>query len=272
MSHIRNGNCNLHYEEYGQGSPVVLLHGLGSSMQDWENQKQALAANHKLILMDLRGHGRSDRPKGKYTIEGFAADVLALLNHLQLEKVHLVGISMGGMIAFQIAVDHPQRLLSLTVVNSSPEVRINSLDNALQMGKRWLFSRLLSMQSIGEMISKLLFPKPEQAALREKVIERWSLNDKHAYLASLNAIIGWGVREKLSRITCRVLVITADQDYTPVAQKQAYVDELRRAQLLVIADSHHATPVDQPQQFNTALLEFIDKPTSKLDQQPTKEQ
>lgn len=272
MSHFRHGNCNLHYEEYGQGSPVVLLHGLGSSMQDWEHQKEALAAGHKLILLDLRGHGRSDRPKGKYSIAGFADDVLALLDHLQLDKVHMVGISMGGMIAFQIAVDQPQRLLSLTIVNSSPEVRVNSLDSALQLGKRWLFSRLLSMHSIGNMISQLLFPKPEQAALREQVVERWRLNDKQAYLASLDAIIGWGVRDRLDRITCRTLVISADQDYTPVAQKQAYVDEISRAQLLVIADSHHATPIDQPQQFNQALLAFIDKPTGKPDQPTTKEQ
>ena len=272
MSHLRNGNCNLHYEEYGQGSPVVLLHGLGSSMQDWENQKEALSANHKLILLDLRGHGRSDRPKGKYSIEGFANDVLALLDHLQLQKVHLVGISMGGMVAFQIAVDQPQRLLSLTIVNSSPEVRVNSLASAVQLGKRWLFSRLLSMHSIGVMISTMLFPKPEQAHLREQVVERWRLNDKHAYLASLDAIIGWGVRDRLNRITCPVLVISADQDYTPVAQKQAYVDELARAKLLVITDSHHATPVDQPQQFNQALLEFIDKRATRLDPTTTKEQ
>jgi len=272
MSHFRHGNCNLHYQEYGHGSPVVLLHGLGSSMQDWENQKDALSAKYRLILIDLRGHGRSDRPKGKYSIAGFAADVMAILNHLQLDKVHLVGISMGGMIAFQIGVDQPQRLLSLTVVNSSPEVRVNSLASAVQLGKRWLFSRLLSMQSIGVMISTMLFPKPEQAQLREQVIERWSANDKHAYLASLNAIIGWGVRNRLSRITCPVLVISADQDYTPVAQKQAYVDELAHAKLLVITDSHHATPVDQPQQFNQALLNFLDKRSKKIDPVTTKEQ
>ena len=168
MSYFRNDGCQLHYEEYGHGTPVLLLHGLGSSTRDWENQKAALAEHYKVILFDLRGHGRSDRPKEQYSMTTFADDVLALLEHLQLEKVHLVGISMGGMVGFQLAVDHPQRLLSLTVVNSSPQVRINSVRSALQIGKRWLFSRLLSMQSIGKMISKLLFP------IRPPCARKWS--------------------------------------------------------------------------------------------------
>ena len=258
MSYFRNGDCKLHYEEYGQGSPVLLLHGLGSSTRDWEHQKAALAARHKIILMDLRGHGRSDRPNEQYSIAGFAEDVLALLDHLKLQQVHLVGISMGGMTAFQLAVEHPQRLLSLSIVNSSPEVRMHNLKSALQISQRWLFSQLMSMDAIGKMVSQKLFPKPEQAALREKTVERWRFNDKRAYLASLNAIIGWSVRDKLGLITCPTLVITADQDYTPVAEKQAYVDQLPNAQLLVIADSHHATPIDQAQRFNQALLDFLD--------------
>lgn len=263
MSYFSNDGCQLHYEEYGHGAPVLLLHGLGSSTRDWEKQIPALAAHYKVILLDLRGHGRSDRPHENYSIAGFADDVLALLEHLQLAHVHLVGISMGGMIAFQLAVDHPQKLLSLTIVNSSPEVKVNNLASAMQLGKRWLFSRLLSMNSIGAMISKLLFPEPEQGALRDQVIERWRLNDKSAYLASLDAIIGWGVREKLSRITCPALVISADNDYTPVAQKETYTAEMSNARLVVIEHSRHATPIDQPQRFNECLLEFLDKNPAK---------
>jgi pimeloyl-ACP methyl ester carboxylesterase len=114
------------------------------------------------------------------------------------------------------------------------------------------------MERIGKMISQLLFPEPDQAALRTKVVERWRFNDKHAYLSSLDAIIGWSVRGRLERIDCQVLVISADQDYTPVAQKQAYTDELRNARLVVIENSRHATPVDQPEHFNQCLLDFLD--------------
>jgi len=93
--------------------------------------------------------------------------------------------------------------------------------------------------------------------LRRKIEERWPQNDKHAYLASLDAIIGWGVRERLAAITCPTLVISADRDYTPVSLKEDYVRELPDARLVVIEDSRHATPLDQPERFNQTLLEFI---------------
>ena len=85
----------------------------------------------------------------------------------------------------------------------------------------------------------------------------WPRNDKRAYLSSLDAIIGWGVRAQISKITCPTLVISGDRDYTPVASKQAYVDEMVNARLLVIEDSRHATPMDQPEAFNRQLLQFL---------------
>lgn len=257
MAYFEHQGCRLFFEEYGEGSPVLLVHGLGSSTLDWELQIPVLAARHRVIALDVRGHGRSDKPRQRYRIADFAGDVAALIEHLQLAPVHLVGISMGGMIGFQLGVDQPQLLRSLTVVNSGPEVKARTPADYLQIAKRWTLSRLLSLDTIAKALGKMLFPRPEQAELRRKVEERWPRNDKRAYLASLDAIIGWGVRERLNRITCPTLVVSADRDYTPVAQKQAYVDELPDARLLVIADSRHATPLDQPEHFNRSLLAFL---------------
>ncbi|MVW76202.1 alpha/beta fold hydrolase [Pseudomonas xionganensis] len=257
MSYFTHNGCQLHYEEYGHGAPVVLVHGLGSSTRDWEYQIPDLAAQYRVIALDVRGHGRSDKPSERYQISDFAGDVLALLDHLRLPQVHLVGISMGGMIGFQLGVDNPERLKSLCIVNSGPEVKAKSLRDWLEIGKRWSLSRLLSLETIAKGLGRLLFPKPEQGELRRKIEERWPQNDKRAYLASLDAIIGWGVRERLSLISCPTLVVTADRDYTPVAQKEAYVRELPDARLLVIEDSRHATPMDQPQAFNSSLLAFL---------------
>ncbi len=257
MSYFDNDGCQLHYEEYGHGAPVLLVHGLGSSTRDWEYQIPELARHYRVIALDVRGHGRSDKPRERYSIRGFAEDVAALIEHLQLAPVHLVGISMGGMIGFQLGVDHPELLKSLCIVNSGPEVKAKRPREYIEIAKRWSLSRLLSLDPIAKALGKLLFPKPEQAELRQKILQRWPQNDKRAYLASLDAIIGWGVRERLARISCPTLVITADRDYTPVAQKQAYVDELPNARLLVIEDSRHATPLDQPEHFNSSLLAFL---------------
>jgi len=259
MSYYDNDGCQLHYEEYGKGAPVLLVHGLGSSTRDWEYQIPELAAHYRVIALDIRGHGRSDKPRERYSIAGFAEDVRALIEHLGLDRVHLVGISMGGMIGFQLGVDHPELLKSLCIVNSGPEVKAKSPLEYLEIAKRWGLSRLFSLETIAKVLGNLLFPKPEQAELRRKIEERWPQNDKRAYLASLDAIIGWGVRERLARITCPTLVITADHDYTPIAQKEAYVKEMPDARLLVIEDSRHATPLDQPQRFNSSLLAFLEE-------------
>jgi len=258
MPHFDHDDCSLHYEEYGRGAPVLLVHGLGSSCQDWEYQIPALAARYRVIAIDVRGHGRSDKPHERYSIAGFSADIEALLEHLQLGPVHLVGLSMGGMIGFQLAVDQPQLLKSLTIVNSAPEVKIKSFDDFRQFAKRWLLARVFSMEAIGKALGKNLFPNPEQAELRQKIARRWAQNDKRAYLASFSAIVGWGVQGQLSRISCPTLIVTADRDYTPVALKETYTRLIPDARLVVIANSRHASPLDQPEQFNQILLSFID--------------
>ncbi|XLY89470.1 alpha/beta fold hydrolase [Ectopseudomonas mendocina] len=263
MPYFDNDGCQLHYEDYGHGAPLLLVHGLGSSTRDWEYQIPALAQHYRVIALDVRGHGRSDKPRGAYRIADFADDVAALIEYLQLPSVHLVGISMGGMIGFQLGVDRPELLRSLTIVNSGPEVKAKSPGDWLEIAKRWTLSRLLSLETIAKALAKLLFPKPEQAELRRKVEERWPQNDKRAYLASLDAIIGWGVRERLQRITCPTLVISADRDYTPVERKREYVAEMPNARLLVIENSRHATPLDQPERFNSALLAFLGETANK---------
>lgn len=257
MPYFDNDGCQLHYEDYGHGTPVLLIHGLGSSTLDWEFQIPVLSAHYRVLALDVRGHGRSDKPRERYRMVDFADDVAALIEHLQLPPVHLVGISMGGMIGFQLGVDQPNLLRSLTIVNSAPEVKAHNLGERLEIAKRWLLARLLPLETLAKALGKLLFPRPEQAELRHKVEQRWPRNDKRAYLASLDAIIGWGVRERLQRITCPTLVISADRDYTPIEHKQAYVTELPDARLQVIDNSRHATPLDQPQRFNTVLLDFF---------------
>jgi len=257
MAFFEHEGCSLHYEEYGQGEPLVLLHGLGSSCQDWELQVPELARHYRLILMDMRGHGRSDKPRDGYSIATFSEDLLALLEHLQTGPVHVVGLSMGGMVGFQFAVDHPDWLRSLCIVNSAPEVKRRTRGDWIWWAKRWSLARLLSVETIGKGLAERLFPKPQQADLRHKMAQRWARNDKRAYLASFDAIVDWGVAERINQIRCPTLVISADHDYTPVDLKERYVRLIPQARLAVIEDSRHATTLDQPHVFNQTLLHFL---------------
>jgi pimeloyl-ACP methyl ester carboxylesterase len=257
MSYFDQHGCQIYYEDLGRGEPVILIHGLGSSTQDWEYQVPELQKHFRVIAVDVRGHGRSGKPVEHYSIQTFADDIRALIQHLKLQKPHVVGISMGAMIAFQLAVDHPGLLGSLVIVNSGPEVKARSIKQWLEIAKRRLLSRFLSLEHIGKALASVLFPHPQQEHLRQKIQQRWPLNDKRAYLASLEAIIGWSVYERISSILCPTLVISADKDYTSVVDKEAYVAQIPHAKLLVIEHSRHATPLDQPVRFNQALLNFL---------------
>lgn len=120
-------------------------------------------------------------PRRGYQIQTFSDDLLALLRQLDCGPVHIVGLSMGGMVGFQFAVDHPDRLRSLCIVNSAPEVKRRTRSDWLWWLKRWSLARLLSVQTVGQGLAARLFPKPQQAELRRKMAERWARNDKRAY-------------------------------------------------------------------------------------------
>ncbi len=257
MPDIQLNGHRLQYTDQGQGPVVLLIHGLGSSSLDWEYQLPALVPNYRVLTLDMLGHGDSEKPIHGYSIQAFADDILAFIQHMALQQPHIVGISMGGMIAFQLAADYPDIPASLTIVNSGPEVVPRSFADYRMAAKRLFFAHVLPLKTVSRGLARLLFPEPDQAELRSKFEQRWQTNFRPAYLASMRAIVGWSVRDRLPLIQCPVLVICADQDYTPVEQKRAYAKELANAQLEVVSNSRHATPVDQPDVFNKLLLDFL---------------
>ena len=258
MSKQQVGDISMYYELSGEGDPVLFLHGLGSSSMGWQLQKEPFAQNYQVILADMRGHGRSDHPSGPYSVAQFAVDVAGLLDGLEITKpVHLVGLSMGGMIGFQMGLDYPDKIKTLTIVNSGPELISKTFRDKMMIWQRKIMVNLFSLEKIGNAIAGRLFPEPEQAEFRELFVKDLLQNDKASYKAAVNALFGWSVRKRIGQIECPVLVVTADQDYTPVAAKEAYVAEMPQAQLLVIENSHHATPIDQADVFNTAVLDFL---------------
>jgi 3-oxoadipate enol-lactonase len=256
---LRVQDIQLYYETTGQGELLLFIHGLGSSTRDWEKQVAFFSRRYQVITFDVRGHGRSDKPPGPYRVSLFAADTAALIKALGIDPAHVVGLSMGGMIAFQLAIDTPNLVKSLVIVNSGPEFVPRSFKDRLWILQRLLVVRLLGMDNLGKVLGKRLFPKPDQKHLRRMMIERWAENDKRAYLAAFRAIVGWSVVQRLGEIGCPVLVVAADQDYTPVSFKEAYVTKLQDAELAIISDSRHLTPVDRPEQFNEVLMTFLSK-------------
>jgi 3-oxoadipate enol-lactonase len=257
MPTIDANGVTIHYEVYGAGEPLLLLHGLGSCGNDWQLQVPVFARHYRVLTADMRGHGCSSKPPGPYSVPMMAADVLALLDALEIKDAHIVGLSMGGMIAFQLAADQPERVRSLMIVNSAAALVPRSFSEHWLVWQRLALARLFGPARTGRFLSRRLFPKPEQAAFRERVVREWATNDRHAYLAAMKALIGWSVLDRIHQITCPVLVISGDRDYLPVDAKLEYTRLIPDGRLVVVEDSGHATPIDQSEKFNRLMLEFL---------------
>lgn len=120
MPHARVNGIWLHYRDEGEGEPLVLVMGFGAPLQGWDGQVPAFSRRFRVIRLDNRGVGRTDKPLGPYTSALLAEDVRALLDHLSIDSAHLVGLSMGGMVAMELAARHPSRVRSLVLAATTP--------------------------------------------------------------------------------------------------------------------------------------------------------
>jgi len=259
MPEVEVDGLSFNYELRGEGDTLLLVHGLGSSILDWQEQIDFFAKDYQVIAIDVRGHGRSGKPAGPYELRQFAEDFIKVLDQLGLVQFHVVGISMGGMIAFELALMAPERVRSMTVVNSGPAVVARNWRERLALWYRSLLLKITDMRKMGELLAPRLFPGEEHNEKRAQMIERWAANDKKAYSAAYHAIIGWSVYELIHTIQCPTLIVAADKDYTPVALKQEYMKQIPTAELAVIKDSHHAVTGEKPEEFNRILADFLTK-------------
>jgi len=257
MPDIRIDNINLHYETAGQGQPLLFLNGLGMSVRDWERQVAYFSTSYRVITFDYRGQGSSDKPAGPYSIPLFCDDTVRLLMAANVWPAHMVGLSMGGMIAFQMAVSHPELLRSMVIVNSGPDLMQRTRVQKIEFLRRRFIVRVFGMRMMAKILADRLFPREGQESLRGEMAQRWAQNDKDAYNNTVKALRDWSVSKYLGEIRCPTLVISADQDNTPVKYKEQYVSRMPDARLAVIPNSRHYTPLDQPEIFNEIVAEFL---------------
>lgn len=259
MPYFQANDAALYYEAIGAGPPLLLLHGLGSSLRDWFAQAKHFSGAYRVIRIDMRGHGRSKKPDGGYSIPQMASDAAALLDHLDLEAAHVVGLSLGGMVTLQMALDHPERVRTATAVNCDVDYRLDSLlDWAIYL-TRYLVVRLLGPRVMARLLAPILLPDPEHEDLRKTFIRRYSENDREVLLACINAIAGWSIQERLSEIKRPVLIVASENDYSEVAVKKKYAAKIPGARLVVIPGAHHAVPVEQSERFNAEFEHFLQR-------------
>lgn len=244
--------------------PLVLLHGIGASGEDWEFQVPAFAPYCRVIVPDLRGFGRSPRGE-RYTIDAFAADVWAALDGLGVQHFNLVGHSMGGAVALCMAVTAPERIQRLVLADTLPSFEVNSFGKLSLYLYRLIMMRLFGPARLSGAVARALFPKPEQAALRARMAVRNMRHDRSVYLHTLRGIKGWTVADRLSRLIMPTLVLAAEHDYFPRADAEAFAAALPNARLQIFPDTHHHLPMEIPQAFNAQILKFLTAPMLQCD-------
>lgn len=251
---------SLHYRVRGQGESLLLIHGLGSSGADWEFQVRALERHFRVIVPDLPGNGYSPPFEGNFGIPACAEVLWALLDHLQVPLTNIAGFSLGGAVALEMALQRPQSVTRLALINTLLSYRIDHWRKWLEARVPAVVIRLMGMRCAARMAATRLFPMPWQRVLRERAAEVISRVTSKAYLGMAKALERWTAIERLDRLRARTLMIAAEHDFTPLAEKMSMAEAMR-ADIAVVHGSRHGTPFDSVKATNACLLAwFTDRP------------
>lgn len=257
MPFARVNGIKLHYRIHGSGPPLVLIHGLGSNEAEWMYQLPEFTQHRQVITLSLRGHGESEKPESPHSIEQHASDVHELLRHLEIGHFDLLGFSMGGAVAYQLAVNQSETVRRMVIVNSLASFELDHWSKYFAVLSRVGMARLLGMRRMARFASKRMFPGPEQAHLRQRMVASHQHNHQPSYLASLNAMVDWSVRNELKDVQQPVLIVASEHDFMSLSDKRLDAEALPNARLAFLKDSFHGPQFDQSDKFNQTVLEFL---------------
>lgn len=252
----------MHYEVHGTGAPLLLVNGLGSDLAEWLYQLPAFAARYRVIVFDNRGAGGSEVPPGPYTAAGMADDAAALLERLRVAKAHLLGVSLGGMIAQQFALRHPGKLDRLVLactspggalaVRPSPEalaafVREPSADLETQVRRTipYLYTERYCREMPGEV----------EAFVRRRLAVP---ADPAGVAAQLTAAVGHDAGERLAEIAAPTLVIAGTEDrLVPPENSRRIAKRVPGSRLVLLPGAPHRLFAENAQAFNREVIAFL---------------
>ena len=257
---IQANGIQMNYELSGEkdGSVVMLSHSLGSSLKMWHPQRKILESHFKVLPYDTRGHGRTDIPTSPYTLEMMGEDVIGLLDALEIDKVHFVGLSMGGMIGQCLALNHVQRLRSLVLCDTSsifpkegqPAVQ-ERIDTARRGGMGALIEPTMERWFTPSFISK-------NGSSLGIIRKEFLATSVEGYIGCSEALRKLNYLDRLSGIKLPTLILVGEEDPgTPVDAARAIHERIANSKLVIIPSARHLSNVEQPEAFNRALIEFL---------------
>jgi len=263
MPIVNVNGINLYYEVTGAGFSVVLCHGYTGSHQDWMFQVPPLSQDYQVVAMDYRGHGSSEAPSaaGAYSIPILAEDIHALLKHLAIAKCCLVGHSLGGFVALQLALHHASLIDCLVLVDTSsewiempgyPELQIKLNQIARTEGMEAVFEHNAQHNPL----SQKCFAKYPR--LREISKLRMTETSVTGYVYVARAIGQWQpLTPRLKEISAPTLVVVGGEDTPFLQPSELLFRSIPNSRLHVIPEATHSPQVETPDLFNQILLSFL---------------
>jgi pimeloyl-ACP methyl ester carboxylesterase len=254
---------NLYYEVHGAGEPLLLVMGQGSDHHGWDLVRDDFAAKHQVIVYDHRGTGQSDKPtEPPYSTRGFAADAVALLDHLDIDRAHCYGISMGGRICQWLAIDYPERLgavvLGCTTPGNAHGIARPPEVNAMMANRpadpetavRFLAEQMVSPEWLDR--------HPEY----QRQLEERARNPIPAFAQRLHyqASEGHDTWDRLPEITVPVLVIHGTEDLVnPTANAALLAERIAVAELYLVEGGRHGYFIEFREEASGVVLEFLQR-------------
>jgi pimeloyl-ACP methyl ester carboxylesterase len=255
----------LYYEEHGRrGTPLVLAYGIGGNADMWDVNRDALAAHHRLVLWEPRGHARSDSPEdaAKFSFGRWALDLKAVLDHLGIRKAHVGGLSLGAGIATRFALRFPSRVRALMVTNSSSAAGLPlSVENLVMRARSIEITLTKGMDAMAEYAMAANPNLSERLALdpsaRDEFYEEYRRLSPIGYANSLRALLAMDhITDQLPRLRMPVLLIGGDRDPS-LAPMRVMHRKVRGSKLVVLSPASHFANRDQPEAWNRTVLEFL---------------
>ena len=257
MPFVEREDVRLHYEIQGpSGAPtVVFSNSLGTDQSMWDAQAAALTHTFRVLRYDTRGHGQSSVPKGPYRVEQLAADVIALLDELEIPRAHFCGLSMGGQLGLWLGIHHPDRINRLMACNTgakigNPETWSARIDGVRNGGMKAVATAVMERFLSPEFRTRC----PEVTAALQQKIESTSPD---GYVACCEAIRDTDVTADLGKIRSRTLVIAGSKDpSTPPALGRFIREHIAGAGYTELPTAHLSN-IEAPEQFNAELTRFL---------------
>jgi len=236
--------------------PLVFLHGVGSDKSVWDFQLQQLSKSRCVFAFDYPGYGESDLPENDLNLTEMARYIFGAMDALSIEKAHICGLSMGGLVAFEMFAQNPKRLASLILANT-----FACHPNGAEMAERSLnFIKTHSMREFAEQRVDFLLAPETSADVRNQVVETMARIDKRTYNWASKAVWTADYLDLLPKINVPTLVIGGDLDQpTPPALSRELAYNIAGAKMVIIQNAGHLSNFDQPQIFNELLEMFIGK-------------